>query len=238
MAEGEVVRSVSCAKHVTFLLLVNGTALSCGEAEFGLLGHAPPPPKERGGGGGGGRGGGDDDDDDDEWEEEIECVSELQLVVVPRNAQGMLVQLCTASQHAAALTSDGRVITWGNADGGRLGRKPKVGARGSSPSERTRALSARAASDAHARPSAVKFAIPDQNIVSVSAGGAHTLAVSAGGQLWLWGQISANLSYAVPRLVLGPKLGHAFFLRAHAGDWMTLAIAVPPSQDFDDEGED
>ena len=99
-----------------------------------------------------------------------------------------------------------------------------------------RAAAVRAAT--HARPSVVKFAIPDQNIVSVSAGGAHTLAVTSGGQLWLWGQISSHVHYTVPRLVLGPKLGHAFFLRVLAGDWVTLATAVPPPQDFDDDGED
>jgi serine/threonine protein kinase/alpha-tubulin suppressor-like RCC1 family protein len=228
LAEGAAVRSASCCANVTILLMVDGHAWSCGETEHGVLGHAPPEPPPKGVGAA----------DDDWFDNSVpECVSELQLVVVPRNAAGMLVQVSCAPQHAAALTSDGRVLTWGEAEGGRLGRKRRVSARGASPGSRAPSEQ-QADSDNHARPSVVKFAIPDQNIVSLSAGGAHTLAVTSGGQLWLWGQISTHLSYTVPRLVLGPKLGHAFFLRVLAGDWVTLATAVPPPQDFDDEGED
>ena len=218
LREGESVRAAACAKNYTILLMTSGEALSCGENEFRTLGRHASCAEE-----------GEEDDED----EEADCSAELQPLALPRNTAGMLVSISCAYEHAAALTSDGRVVTWGHTEGGRLGRKQKPS------SNNGRSSSPRAASaDSHARPAAVKFAIPGVEIVSISAGGAHTLAVSAGGQLWLWGQISQNVSYPVPRLVLGPKLGHAFFLKAHAGEWLTLAVAVPPPQDFDDEGED
>ena len=216
LSEGDSVRSVACAKNYTVLLLACGDALSCGEMEDYVLGQGRwrGRPED----GPGRKAEGEDDEDDDV----PDCSPDLLPVSLPRNVRGMLVQVSCAAKHTVALTSDGRVVTWGLGEGGRLGRKKKVGV------EVT----------AHAQPAVVRFEVPDQNMVSVSAGGAHTVGVSAGGQLWLWGQVSANTVYTIPRLVLGPKLGHAYFLSAYAGEWLTMAVAVPPPQDFDDEGED
>ena len=93
-----------------------------------------------------------------------------------------VASLACAPQHGAALTDDGRVLTWGAADGGRLGRRRKPGnadGLGGPP----------VSAQAHALPAAVP-SLSDQGVVSLSAGGAHTVAATAKGELWLWGQVS------------------------------------------------
>ena len=129
---------------------------------------------------------------------------------------------CTscAPRHGAALTSDGRVITWGSAEGGRLGRGKR----------------ARGVSEAvHALPAAVAMPIPDQNITTVSTGGSHTVAVSGSGALWVWGQVGKDVAYWTPAQALGEKLGSGHFLRAHAGEWFTLAVVVPPRPEDEED---
>ena len=112
------------------------------------------------------------------------------------------------------------MITWGCDEGGRLGRgKKRAGVSAAS----------------FALPAAVAMPVPDQNIISVSAGGAHTVAVSGSGAMWTWGQVEKSLIYWTPAQVLGEKLGSGHFLRAHAGEWFTLAVAIPPQAEDEED---
>ena len=190
--------SSSCAGNTTLLLTSDGRALSCGSEEFYQLGQ---PPREGG-------------DDDDDYE------ARPHYMVLPSSVDERLVQLSCAPRHGAALTSDGRVITWGSAEGGRLGRGKR----------------ARGVSEAvHALPAAVAMPIPDQNITTVSTGGSHTVAVSGSGALWVWGQVGKDVAYWTPAQALGEKLGSGHFLRAHAGEWFTLAVVVPPRPEDEED---
>ena len=131
-----------------------------------------------------------------------------------------VASLACAPQHGAALTDDGRVLTWGAADGGRLGRRRKPGnadGLGGPP----------VSAQAHALPAAVP-SLSDQGVVSLSAGGAHTVAATAKGELWLWGQVSLDKTYAVPVRAMGEHMGGAHFLRAWSTEWSTFAVAIPP----------
>ena len=66
-----------------------------------------------------------------------------------------------AEQHSVGLTDDGRVLTWGCADDGRLGRKPKGGRD-------------------HALPAVVAFPVADVP-VAVAAGAARSVVVASDG---------------------------------------------------------
>lgn len=208
LPEGETALAVSCAGEASFVLTASGDVLSCGSDNFRQLGL--PPPRSRTAG--------ESAAVDEDEEEEVET-STLQLMAMPKSVEHKLVQISSAKQHGAALTSDGRVVTWGHSEGGRLGRKR-----------------ARGASDAsYARPATVAIPVAGQNIVSVSAGGAHTIAVSTSGALWIWGQLGKDVCYSTPAQALGEKLGAGHFLRAHAGEWSTLAVCIaPPPPDESD----
>ena len=104
LPEGETARDVSCAGESTFVLTASGRALSCGSDQFRQLGRPAP------------QGVGEDDDADVE-------TSSLSWMAMPASVDEKLLQISSAPQHGAALTSDGRVVTWGFHEGGRLGRK-------------------------------------------------------------------------------------------------------------------
>ena len=229
-------RAVSCIASSSFLLTQGGHALSCGLNDRRQLGHPDPalheaPPRRRqlpepsasGGEDGGEAGGGgeateEEDGSDDELVDEASSDT-LRYLALPGHVAGLLVQISCASEHGAALTSDGRVVTWGNAEGGRLGRG------------RTRGASVAS----HAQPSVVTL-LADQQIQTVSTGGAHTVAVTESGRLWMWGQISNEATYRKPARALGEMLGGAYFVRAAAlGDCFTVAVAIPPDAENEDE---
>ena len=135
-----------------------------------------------------------------------------------RQVDGLLVQLACAPGHGVALTSDGRVITWGNPSGGRLGRKRLAGV-----SQRQ-----------HKRPATVAL-VADQRVCAVSAGGTQTVVVTERGALWVWGQLGSGATYSLPVRARGEKLGGAHFLRACAGDNFALAVAVPPATEDEED---
>lgn len=154
----------------------------------------------------------------DEECSEVEC-TELTRMGFPASVEGLLVQLALASAHGAALTSDGRVLTWGSAEGGRLGRPKRSGV----------------SAAMHSRPQAIAIPAAGQHIIAVSAGGALSVAISATGALWLWGQLGRDVMHSQPVRARGEVLGSAYFLRVHASEWCTLAVAVPPAEE--DEGD-
>jgi len=107
--------------------------------------------------------------------------------------------------HSAVLSEDGRVISWGSSDGGRLGRKRAAGV----------------SLVAHERPAIVSRL---EDVCSISVGPNHTVAVTRSGEMWAWGCI-CDATQPTPVRVGGEQLGSATFLHTHASEWFTLAIA-------------
>ena len=198
--QGTAARGASCAVNTTLVLTQSGHGLSCGSNEHGQLAHA-------------------------EGDAESEAI--LKRIGMPSDADGFLVQLACGNKHAVALTSDGRVISWGSAEGGRLGRKLKRGSGSHSPASR--------------KPAFVSFSEADQNVCSISAGGTHTVALTDAGAMWVWGQLGRLDPYETPKRVQGNTLGSAHFLCTCASSgtkdsgFHTLAVAIAP--DPPDEGD-
>ena len=199
LPDDELARDVSCAQGSTFILTASGSGLSCGDDNMRQLGRTW-----------------DDDAEED--------TTTLDWMAMPPSVDTRLIRLSCAAIHGVALTSDGLVVTWGNAEGGRLGRKRTKDKR--THKDQTDAV--------HALPGKVAMPAADQNIIAVSAGGAHTVAVSTSGALWLWGTLGKEV-YNAPAQALGEKLGCGHFLRAHAGENAILAVAIPPA--VEDEGD-
>jgi len=125
------------------------------------------------------------------------------LRVVPTVVGGELssrivVQVST-SHHSACVTNDGMIFTWGSNDEGQLGT-----------------------GDMHNRlsPTPVRGELSSKTAVQVSAGGAYTACVSAGGSVFSWGWNSVcrlgvgdpeagryNNNILVPTLVKGQLVG-------------------------------
>ncbi len=205
---GVAVRDASCAANSTLVLTEGGHGLSCGNNDHGQLAHAPL----------------------DDVGQTQSVSSTLRPAMMPSDADGLLVQLACGDKHAVALTSDGRVITWGNTEGGRLGRKAKFGTSSESSTSR--------------KPAVVFLADADQRVCSISVGGAHTVALTDAGAMWVWGQLDSNIVYATPVRARGQTLGDAHFIRVCAStgtkgsDCYTLAVAIvpdpPDEEDWDD----
>ena len=190
--QGMAARGASCAVNTTFVLTQSGHGLSCGSNEHGQLAHE---------------------------EGDAERVAILKRIGMPKDADGLLVQLACGDEHAVALTSDGRVLSWGRAESGRLGRKPKL--------EPKRGLH---------KPAFVSFAEADQHVCSISAGSTHTVALTDAGAMWVWGQPGRSCPiYKEPVRVLGNMLGDAHFLCTCASSGTkddccyTLAVAIVPN---------
>ena len=187
--QGMAARGASCAVNTTFVLTQSGHGLSCGSNEHGQLAHE---------------------------EGDAERVAILKRIGMPKDADGLLVQLACGDEHAVALTSDGRVLSWGRAraESGRLGRKPKHGLH---------------------KPACVSFAEADQHVCSISAGGTHTVALTDAGAMWVWGQPGRSCPIYKPVRVLGNMLGDAHFLCTCASSGTkddrcyTLAVAIVPN---------
>ena len=72
---------------------------------------------------------------------------------------------------------------------------------------------------------------PDQNITTVSTGGSHTVAVRQRRAMGV-GPVGKD----VTAQALGEKLGSGH-LRAHAGEWFTLAVVIPPRPEDEEDFE-
>ena len=128
---------------------------------------------------------------------------------LPSGVRGLVAVAC-AEHHSVGLTDDGRVLTWGCADDGRLGRKPKSGRD-------------------HALPAVVAFPVADVVPVAVAAGAARSVVVASDGALWVWGRLGAGEGGEVqraPARAAGDVLGGARFVVAAASEWYTLAVAA------------
>ena len=92
---------VSCRGGSSVLLTQRGVALSCGNDECGVLGHARRVVDGRRG---------------DDGRCEL-----MRPVSLPRTVQSLISVSC-GEEHAVALTDDYRVLSWGSKEDGRLGR--------------------------------------------------------------------------------------------------------------------
>ena len=236
---------VSAVASSSYVLTRSGGGLSCGANELRQLGHsdgseggasrhgsrhgASTPGREPTMGGFDGTPMADEEAEEEALGAEALGADEgssewLRWVALPSSVDGLVVMIAAGLEHAAALTDDGRLVTWGNPDGGRLGRR------------KTRGMGRHALS----RPALVGLPHADQRLCSVSCGHAHTVAVSEGGALWMWGQLGKDAAYSQPVRALGEKLGGAHFVRACAASSLTsecytLAVAVPPAAE-EEEG--
>ena len=153
--------------------------MSCGADEHAQLGHAAP-------------------------DEQGRCC-ELRAVALPLGVRGLAQASCGA-RHAVALTDDARVVSWGSAEGGLLGRRRADRGGG--------AASRSPGSGRESLPAVVPW--PEYAVIaSVSAARHHSLAVTHAGALWLWGRVAEKM-YVMPTPVRGEQLGSAHFLRACA----------------------
>ena len=87
-----------------------------------------------------------------------------------------IVMLAAGGSHTMALSEQGRVFTWGMGSGGRLGHCDEE--------DQRKPCAVYAWS--HSRGHIMKGWMRDE-VVFVAAGGAHSLAVTAGGRLFTWG---------------------------------------------------
>lgn len=91
--------------------------------------------------------------------------SEVKILLAPKEFASDMVKVVCGSQHSICLRKDNTVVTWGNNDGGALGRPPLV---------------------PHNIPAAVT--LPDGlKVVDVQAGDSHSMALLEDGSVWQWG---------------------------------------------------
>ena len=169
-----LVRSVSCAGTVSMVLTERGLVLSCGNDEFGQLGHPPNAS------------GADEAAETQELDLEKCCI--FTPAEMPRTVEAISHVAC-GPKHAAAITDDGRVLSWGLKDEGRLGR----------------VKSARSSAASFQRPNFVS-GLFDKHVVSLCASPSHTIAFTSTGDLWLWGRVGRALQHEPTRTSGVPAL--------------------------------
>ena len=120
-----------------------------------------------------------------------------------------VVAVSAGSRHNLALTADGAVWSWGGGDLGQLGHGDQQD---------------------QLLPKKVE-AFAGQRVVAVSAGGGHSLALTADGSVWSWGSCSfGKLGHSDQQIQLLPKKIEAFagqrVVAVSAGAHHSLAITA------------
>ena len=121
-----------------------------------------------------------------------------------------VVAVSAGGFHSLALTADGAVWSWGGGDFGQLGHGD----------EQEQLL-----------PKKIETLAGQRSIVAVSAGGVHSLAITADGAIWSWGGgASSQLGHGDTQNQLLPKKVEAFadqrVLFSSAGVAHNLAITA------------
>ena len=128
---------------------------------------------------------------------------------------------CGAS-HSVALSSDGRVYSWGWGDHGQLGRESSLVAVGGDEDEVPAAVTAyqrvmRNTHSSRGQPQAQVLRIPSErvNVIQIASGEDHSCALTAAGSVFTWGSNSRGQlghgDLAAPSPLAGPT-GRARFL--------------------------
>ncbi|KAL1512359.1 hypothetical protein AB1Y20_005618 [Prymnesium parvum] len=207
LPEGARVRAVSCAGAVSLALSHDGVLFSCGNDEFGQLAHRSSLSAST-------------DDPLSQTQEVLPgscCL--FGAVHVPKSVE-RIAQMACGPTHSAAITDDGRVLSWGLEEGGRLGR----------------ARAPRASASAHRRP-AVLPELSDKLVTALCVSPTHALAFTAAGSLWVWGQVGREL-HERPAQVMGEALDGAAFVHGCTTPWRTFCVAsVPSPGGIADEGD-
>ena len=122
-----------------------------------------------------------------------------------------VVAVSAGGYHSIAITADGAVWTWGDGDSGRLGHGDR---------------------QAQLLPKNIE-ALASQRVVAVSAGGKHSLAITADGAVWSWGWGGYGLGHGDVQWQLLPKKIEAFtgrrIVAVSAGSDHSLAITADGS---------
>lgn len=119
-------------------------------------------------------------------------------------------------EHSIAVTQDGEVYTWGANYSGQLGHGDLIDRLKPTPLK------------SFAMIKALKKMNSDFSIISVSAGGVHSAALTNGGEVWIWGKNTDGQlgnpeeSQLSPRLVL--SLHQHKIVQIACGDAHTLAL--------------
>ena len=202
----EAVLMVACAGDYTAVVTEGGSVYTFGMAEEGPLGHV------------------DEEDDLEPGDEEGHLVPR-QVPAVAFRPNGLaegpgerIVMVAAAFAHMVALSEAGHVFTWGSGERGKLGHGDE---------------------EDQWAPRQVEpawFALEGQveQIVFVAAGDDHTVAVTAGGRLYTWGDCEeGQLGHGdtgrrlVPTLVeegTGAAFGGSSVVMAACGDTHTLVV--------------
>lgn len=125
--------------------------------------------------------------------------------------------------HSLAITEHGEVYVWGRGEYGRLGLGDKNGA-------------------SRLRPTKVE-GLEGHRVVEASCGGTHTLVVTDGGRMFVWGRGSfgrlgtgTEKDYFSPVEVMLPGGPERWWvIAADAGGRHSMCLAVPDNSDLDDE---
>jgi alpha-tubulin suppressor-like RCC1 family protein len=116
-------------------------------------------------------------------------------------------KLSAGSGHATALKSDGTLLTWGYNEAGQLG----IG----TPSDTTDTTNTRSAPQT----------VGSNTYTAVSAGGSHSAAIQANGNLWTWGgNASGQLGDGTTTSRTNPTQVGTDYMAVAAGNAHTLAI--------------
>ena len=134
--------------------------------------------------------------------------SQLQPKKIEALAGRRVIAVSAGDLHSLAITADGSVWSWGWGGQGRLGHGDQ---------------------QEQLRPKKVE-AFADQRVVAVSAGGAHSLAITADGAVWSWGDgYLGQLGHGDQQRQLLPKKVEAFadqrVVAVSAGDLHSLVTA-------------
>jgi len=118
-------------------------------------------------------------------------------------------QVAAGNLHSLALDSQGNVWAWGNGQNGRLGH-------GGTGTEQ--------------RPRMITGVAGFNNIIAISAGGAHSMALDANGNVWTWGNggngrlgHGGNVDENHPRMITG-ILGFSNIIAISAGNAHSMAL--------------
>lgn len=132
-----------------------------------------------------------------------------QLIEGLKDEEVVKIAAHTEGKHYLALTADGKVFSWGNGDGGRLGHGDN---------------------NPRDEPTLIE-ALNDKGIIDIDCGGTYSAAISINGALYTWGRGNfgrlghgTNDDCSVPTMVAGLSEQHIVRVACGSGDAHTLCV--------------
>ena len=137
--------------------------------------------------------------------------------VLDLDSDEKIIQLCCGGTHTLALSDQGSVYAWGRADSGQLG----IG--------KTWLESADPSSIALETPQKIEAAFDGEKVVQVACGAFHSAAVTASGNVYMWGKEDYGMLGVGPTADVHSPKRLEFFqtrpaLRVSCGGWHTIVV--------------